>query len=177
METVTVMEPGAPGSPLPAPVPLSGTRTSPTTSPVVLSTIKYTPDGVVETYETVTTKSASTPAYPAAPASVSGGWGKARMEHVVSSHPPPSAWAPTRPVAAAMSAPLARARPATKAAPTGPAAVWQLHSLRSPDAASDWPIAARFSASSANVSADQPPAVKLTWPGAPWAMTWTASRP
>src|SRR5215469_1479226 len=80
----------------------------------------------------------STDAYSAIPVRVSGG-----LVVPLRSHPPPKAAAPTRLVAAAMSAPVARAKSATKSAPAGLAAVRQLHSLRSPLGVSAAPISAR----------------------------------
>ena len=127
----------------------------------------------------------NTPARPAMPESVRGGCatvvsdGRAAVarERAASSHPPPRAAAPTRLVAAEIWAQVAQARPSRSASAALPAPARQLHSLRSPLGASAAPIAAKSAASSLSVSADQSPAAKLTRPGAPWAMTWMASRP
>jgi hypothetical protein len=101
------------------------------------------------------------------PASVSGERGVTAEVRAVRSQTPPSAAAPTKPLAAETWAPMARASAAMKAPPIAPAPVWQLQSLRSPFRPSASPMAASSSASSGSVSKDQSPAAKLTRPGAP----------
>src|SRR5271166_3657787 len=110
------------------------------------------------------------------PAALRGGGASTRLEREFSRHAPPLAAAPTGPEAALTSALLAHAKRVTKSSPSGSAPALQLHSLRSPSAPSARPMAGKSSASCPSVVADHSPAANLTRPGAPWAMTCTASR-
>ena len=89
---------------------------------------------------------AKTPAYAPMPDGVSGGCAAEPLECASIRHAPPSAAAPTRPLAAATGAPAARDSASIKALPGAPSPVRQLHSSRSPSGLNASPIAASSSA-------------------------------